>query len=128
MNSKLQRLIDAADDSGVNLSQTDIDSKYNWITFYQSRESRRSFRTVKRWVGGFKAAGTPPYVKLEKHMEINYLHNGEEKMDNWQVKWDGAYECKSKGYDCRAALFDDEAADHIADIDVEDSQLNTTGL
>jgi len=123
MNDKLQRLIDNCDECGVDLSRTDIDVRYSIITFFQGREDRNSFRAVKRWVGGFKASGSPPYVKLERNIDIEYMLNGEYLQDSWLIKWDGAYECRSKGYDCRPALFADEAEDHAADIDIEDSQL-----
>ncbi|MGW8177697.1 MAG: hypothetical protein ACWGQW_02715 [bacterium] len=124
MNDKLQRLIDYADEYGVDLGNTEINLRYSTVEFRQEQETRESFRTVKRWVGGFKADGSPPYVRLTKILELNYLHNGCEKSDQWRVKWEGAYECKSKGYDCRPALFSDEAEDHMADIEIEDSQLN----
>jgi hypothetical protein len=125
MNERLERLADHADGHGVDLSNSTITMKYRDIEFMQYNETRESFRKVKKWVGGFKAEGKPPYVDLRAKIEVHYLVNGEPMIDEWRIKWSGAYDCKLKGYDCRPALFSDEAEDHAADIEVEDSQLNS---
>jgi len=125
MNERLERLADHADGHGVDLSNVEINLKYRTIEMQQCHETRESFRKVKHWVGGFKADGNPPYVNLRATIEVHYMVNGEPMIDEWRVKWIGAYECKNKGYDCRPALFEDEADDHAADIEIADSQLNS---
>ncbi len=122
MSSKLQRLLDSAEESGINLNNVDIDLHFLKINFWQHREARANFRAVKRWVDGFKKDGTPPYVELKKTVDIAYMKDGENFMDGWTVKWNGAYECKAKGYDCTPASFRGEDVDP-ADSEIEDWQL-----
>ena len=33
------------------------------------------------------------------------MDNGEHKIDDWRIAWDGAYVCKSLGYGCGQADF-----------------------
>ncbi len=111
MNNKLQRLVDWARNNSVDLDKADIDGNYNSVSFWQHREDRINFQAVKRATGSFDKKGDPPYVKLMKKIKVDYVESGAPLTDEWEIRWEGAYECKSLGYECGPAVFKDEETD-----------------
>ena len=108
MSTKLQRLMDWAEEHNVNLEHASIDLNLLWLHFYQRHETRRDFQAVKKAVGMFERVGNPPYVELKKNLYLEFMADGENFIDDWTIKWNGAYECKSLGYDCGPAEFVEE--------------------
>ena len=113
MNNKICGLLEWANNKDISLDSATIDSKNSVVTFHQYRETRDNFRKVKRAVDGFEKEGEPPYVKLGKRIILNDIIDGEEVETKWRLVWDGAYECKSKGYDCKPTAFEDDEQDNI---------------
>ena len=121
MNKRLQELLIWSVQHEIDLDKSQIDMRDQGIVFYQYRETRENFRAVKRAISGFEKKGDPPYINLEKKVEITYTVNGEEITDRWKIKWSGAYKCNIS-YDCVAENFEDD------DEDIEDFQLEKAGL
>lgn len=126
MSKKLARLIEWAEENNVNLEHATIDLKYKTLVFYQLNETRTDFQAVKKAIGMFERVGNPPYVELKKNIYLEFMVEGENRIDDWTIKWNGAYECKSLGYDCGPADFKEEP--EISDEMVEDRQLAKAGL
>ncbi len=108
MSAKLQRLIDWAEEHNVNFAHAQIDLHFNTLVFYQRNETRSDFQRIKKAIGMFERVGNPPYVELKKNLYLEFMVDGENQIDDWTIKWNGAYECKSLGYDCGPADFVEE--------------------
>lgn len=139
MNEKIQRLIDWADEENINLERAAFDCSHETVTFWQTREPRSNFQAVKRAIGNFDKKGNPPYIKLEKQVIFEHDVNGENFLDDWRFRWEGAFDCTAREYDCAPANFqpepeietkteplDDKLVDQIADNAVEDYKLDKT--
>lgn len=137
MNERLQRLINWAGTNGVSLNEVDIDVGSLRIVFWQRRHTRKEFQSVKKAIGMFERTGEPPNIRLKKNLYVEYMADGENLIDDWNLEWYGAYECKSLGYDCGPADFKEapedsieagsEVPDSVVDAAVEDNQLERAG-
>ena len=127
--SKLQRLIDWAEENNIDIDKSQVDGGHNTVGFWQNRHTRKEFQRVKKAVGMFERKGNPPYVHLEQTVFVESMVNGEYHSDQWQFKWQGAYECKSLGYDCGQADFapepEPEELDNMVEEAIEASRQNT---
>lgn len=135
--SKLQRLIDWAEENNIDLNNCEISARFNSLRFNQSEETRRNFQAVKRAIGMFEKSGNAPYIELKQQLHIEYMVDGKPRLEDWRVKWEGAYVCKALGYDCGQADFkapepDPEPLDpeserrigEMTDNAIEDSKLD----
>jgi len=128
MSKKLHRLLKWAEENEVSLDNAEISLKYMSLTFWQPYETATHFRKVKKAIGTFEKVGNAPYIELKKNLYLEYTEDGEHEIDDWTIKWNGAYTCKSLGYDCGPADFKEEPVpEPPKEAVTEDSGLSKAG-